>query len=714
MRLETVFMTIQGKFRGFLRYAIIIYVLLVIGIGTTGWIYYNNQKEAIKHDKQGDLAAVATLKVNEIARWRQERLDDAIVIKENSFIVSAIYRWFADPRQVELKQHIREWLWSLESNYDYSDIMLLDTRGAMRMSISGDAGEIDDYMLRLTDQALRTNEIIFSDLHTIKNRHAIHIDMLIPLYIRKGPATLPIGVIVARIDPDRFFYPLIQSWPTPVKTAETLIVRREGDDVLYLNELRYRKNTALTLRVPAGEQQLPAAMAARGILGIVEGLDYRGTKVLAVIKKIPVTPWILIAKIDDEEVYAPVRRLFWTVMIEVGVLIATAGIIIGFIWHRQGAQFYRRQYEAELEHNALSQRYEYLTRYATDIILLLDPELNIVEANERAISSYLYSHEELLGLNIRDLRTQESRMSVEETSERLEREKRLVFETVHRRKDGSMFPVEISAGVMEVDGKKFYHSIIRDITERKAAEKTQVRLIGELANVNCELNDFAQIVSHDLKAPLRAIGALARWLADDYADKFDERGREQVNLLINRVKRLDTMIGCILKYSQVGRVNEDKAEVNLNELVTTVIDMLAPPAHIKVRVNGELPTIVCQKTRIEQVFQNLVGNAIKFMDKPAGEIRIACSADGECWKFSIADNGPGIEEKYFERIFQIFQTLKARDDSENTGIGLALVRRIVEMYGGKVWVESMVGRGSTFYFTLKRDMSPALEKGAAA
>lgn len=707
-------MTIRGKYRGFLRYAIIIYVLLIIGIGATGWVYYDNQKDAIKHDKQGDLAAVATLKVNEIARWRTERLDDAIVIKQNSFIVSAIYRLFADPRQVELKQHIKEWLLSLVGNYDYSDIMLLDARGALQASISGDAGEIDDYMLRLTEQALRTNEIIFSDLHTTKNRDVIHIDMFIPLYLRKGSATLPIGIIVARIDPYRFFYPLIQSWPTPARTAETLIVRRDGDDVLYLNELRYRKDTALMLRIPAGEKHVPAAMAARGILGIVEGLDYRGTKVLAVIKKIPDTPWILIAKVDDEEVYAPIRRLFWAVMIEVGVLIATAGITIGFIWNRQSAQFYRRQYEAELEHKALSQRYEYLMRYATDIILLMDPELNIVEANERAVSSYQYSHEELLGLSIRDLRTQESRMSVEETSERLEREKRLVFETVHRRKDGSTFPVEIGAGVMEVGGKKFYHSIIRDITERKAAEKTQIRLIGELANVNCELNDFAQIVSHDLKAPLRAIGALARWLVTDYSDKFDERGREQVNLLINRVKRLDTMIGCILKYSQVGRGNEDKAEVNLNELVTSVIDMLTPPAHIKVRVDGELPTIVCQRTRIEQVFQNLVGNAIKFMDKPSGEIRVACDRADECWKFSVADNGPGIEERYFDRIFQIFQTLKPRDDSENTGIGLALVKRIVEMYGGKVWVESAVGRGSTFYFTLKRDTNQTPEKGMAA
>ncbi|HET6365159.1 MAG TPA: PAS domain S-box protein, partial [Nitrospirota bacterium] len=641
-------MLTEAKYRSFAWHLIVIYIVLVIGIGITGWVYYNNQKVAIKHDKQEDLSSVATLKVNEIARWRKERLDDAIVIKENSFIVSAIYRWFADPRQAELKQHIQEWFRSLESNYDYSDIMLLDTRGTVRLSISGDAGEIDDQMRKLAAQALSTNEIIFSDLHTTINRNVIHIDMLMPLYIRKGSADMRIGVIVARIDPYRFLYPLIQSWPTPAKTAETLIVRREGNDVLYLNELRYRKNTALALRVPADDQHYPAAMAVQGTLGIVEGLDYRGTRVLAMIKKIPDTSWILIAKMDEEEVYAGIRRLSWGVTLVVVGLIASAGIVVGFIWHRQSAQFYRRQYEIEMKHNALSQRYEYLARNANDIILLMDGERNIVEANERAVSSYQYPQEELVRLNIADLRTPESREEFESIKARLDREGHLVFETVHRRKDGSTFPVEVSSRRMEVGGETFYQGIIRDISERKAAEKRQVQLIGELANVNCELNDFAQIVSHDLKAPLRAIGSLAGWLAADYADKFDTRGREQVTLLISRVKRLHAMIDCILKYSQAGRANEDKAEVDLNDLVTNVIDMLTPPRNVTVRVEGELPTIVCQRTRIEQVFQNLLGNAIKFMDKPAGEIRIGCTTEGDCWKFWVSDNGPGIEEKYFQ------------------------------------------------------------------
>jgi signal transduction histidine kinase len=241
-------------------------------------------------------------------------------------------------------------------------------------------------------------------------------------------------------------------------------------------------------------------------------------------------------------------------------------------------------------------------------------------------------------------------------------------------------------------------------SRRRQAEIKRERLVGELASVNRELDDFASIVSHDLKAPLRAIGSLAHWLASDYSDKFDERGKDQVNLLINRVRRLDSLIGCVFQYSRAGCAREEKTEVNLNSLVSNAIDMLSPPENVRIIVEDELPTIMCQSARIEQVFQNLLSNAIKFMDKPKGEIRIGCFAEGDYWKFRVTDNGPGIEKKHFEKIFRIFETLKSRDESESTGFGLALVKKIVEMYGGRVWVESEIGRGSAFYFTVKRDI----------
>ncbi|MDD5300140.1 MAG: CHASE3 domain-containing protein [Gallionella sp.] len=242
--------------------------------------------------------------------------------------------------------------------------------------------------------------------------------------------------------------------------------------------------------------------------------------------------------------------------------------------------------------------------------------------------------------------------------------------------------------------------IVREMAERKQAEEQRALLVHELESANEELRNFGYVVSHDLKAPLRAIGSLADWISTDYADKFDDEGKEHMRLLIGRVRRMDGLIDGILQYSRVGRVKETIVAVDINQLVREVIDLLAPPKNITISIGNSLPTIMTEPTRIQQVFQNLLSNAIKYMDKPDGEIRIACVAEGRQWKFSIADNGPGIDQQHFEKIFQLFQTLAPRDRVESTGVGLALVKKIVEMYGGRIWLESTLGRGSTFFFTL--------------
>ncbi|MFZ5917275.1 MAG: ATP-binding protein [Chloroflexota bacterium] len=240
-----------------------------------------------------------------------------------------------------------------------------------------------------------------------------------------------------------------------------------------------------------------------------------------------------------------------------------------------------------------------------------------------------------------------------------------------------------------------------NLLEDLQAAKSQVEeTAARLQEVNQELNEFAYVVSHDLKAPLRAVTQLADWIATDYAHALDEQGQEMMTLLIGRTRRMHDLIQGILEYSRIGRVKEREKEVDLNWLVKDVLELLAPPPHIRVSVESDLPTLVGEQTRLEQVFANLLGNAIKFMDKPAGCVIIDCVDQGDHWLFSVADNGPGIEKKYFAKIFQMFQTLAPRDQIEGTGVGLALVKKIVETSGGRVWVESTLGQGSTFYFTL--------------
>jgi len=162
------------------------------------------------------------------------------------------------------------------------------------------------------------------------------------------------------------------------------------------------------------------------------------------------------------------------------------------------------------------------------------------------------------------------------------------------------------------------------------------------------------------------------------------------------------LIEGILTYSKVGREKEKQIQVNLNELVPDIIDMIAPPENIAITIENELPVVECEQTRIGQVFQNLLSNAVKYMDKPQGRINIGCVEEDGFWEFSVSDNGPGIKEKYFEKIFKMFQTLSPRDEFESTGVGLAVVKKIVELYGGKIRLESKPGEGSTFFFTLPK------------
>lgn len=342
---------------------------------------------------------------------------------------------------------------------------------------------------------------------------------------------------------------------------------------------------------------------------------------------------------------------------------------------------------------------------SNDCIFVIEPKWGrFIDLNDRACVSLGYTREELLEMTVKDIEESiPDDSSWKDKAEELKLKPDLVIRGRHRRKDATTFYVETSLKYVSQENEDHIIAVARDITERKRAEERQAQLLQEVKSVNKELKDFAYIVSHDLKAPLRGIKTLTDWLATDYADKLDENGREQMNLLLNRVQRMHNLIDGVLKYSRIGRVKEEKVKVNLNDLVSEVIDMVAPPENIEITVENKLPVVECEQIRIMQVFQNLLSNAVKYMDKPKGQIRIGCVEEDSFWNFSVSDNGPGIQEKYFEKIFQMFQTLTPRDEFESTGIGLTVVKKIIEMYGGRILVESEVGNGTTFFFTLPKE-----------
>ena len=239
-----------------------------------------------------------------------------------------------------------------------------------------------------------------------------------------------------------------------------------------------------------------------------------------------------------------------------------------------------------------------------------------------------------------------------------------------------------------------------DITDIKTLELQKEKLLLKLAKSNDELQEYAHIVSHDLKSPLRSINALVSWLKEDNKNKLDEASNKNIEMIETTLEKMEQLISDVLDYSRVTSQNTKKESVDSHKIISELLNILLIPENIEIRVLNKLPTVQADKTKFQQIFQNLISNAIKFNDKEKGVIDVDYTEQEHFHKFSIKDNGIGIEPKYHDKIFKIFNALNPSKDS--TGVGLAIVKKIISLYQGKIWLESDPGKGTTFHFTIKK------------
>jgi PAS domain S-box-containing protein len=356
------------------------------------------------------------------------------------------------------------------------------------------------------------------------------------------------------------------------------------------------------------------------------------------------------------------------------------------------------------------QEWEATFNATSDPIMLVDGEFRIMQANHSASRFFGRPPGKILGQTVQSL--------LYGTDAPNDLCPLIMAKQTNKHEEAEMYIpqkdtwIAVSADPVNSDegNATYFVHTIRDITYRKKTEQTLAQLnqnlhktVGELKKSNQELRNFAHVTAHDLKSPLRGIGSIADRLIRRYTDKLDDEGKDQLRLLITRVKRMSDFIDGILRYSAIGRVVEEPQQVDVNMLLSEIIGDNAVPENFEISIQKELPLVRYDRLRLKQVFQNLISNAVKYMDKPKGQIKIGCTEENGFWKFGVADNGCGIKEQYYEKIFEIFQTLTSRDKTESTGIGLTIVKKIVELHGGRVWVTSAIGQGSTFFFTLPKN-----------
>ncbi|MEN6584848.1 MAG: PAS domain S-box protein [Sulfuricella sp.] len=356
----------------------------------------------------------------------------------------------------------------------YQDISLYDRQGLPRVSTTKHLRRNMENE-KLVMDAMRSGKAAMSDIHRSEsNADDIVIDLVAPMVANSGNGEQIVGAVKFQIDPHLFLYPLLHEWPTPSLSAETSLVRRDGDAVLFLNEVRHLKGSALSLRVPLAAFTLPAAMAVLGKTSSMDGFDYRGVAVVAEMRRVPGTDWFMVSKIEKAEIFAPISHLKkWS--LSLGLVFALLGGILLYVWLKANHarhKFLDEQRAAAVEREMMLEHFAYFTRHANDVIFVADESTRIIEANEHAMEVYGYTREELLQMHIRDFRDPaEDPALVQGQIAQLKALGELRFEAANRRKDGSILFVEVSARYIESQGVKYLQAIIRDVTKRKRAEE---------------------------------------------------------------------------------------------------------------------------------------------------------------------------------------------------------------------------------------------------
>jgi PAS domain S-box-containing protein len=484
----------ETKDRRALGVLVTIFVCVAVGIVAAGYVYYRNYEKQYRSEVERQLSAVADLKVGELVQWRKERLADGNIFFKNGSFSGMVQRFFEKPEDAQAQRQLQAWIEKFQAENQYDQVRLLDAQGVTRLSVPAGRPEMSSTVVRRLPEVLRIGQVTFQDFCRNEHDQRVYLTVLVPI-LGESEARHPLGVLVLRIDPATYLYPMIQRWPTPSPTAETLLVRREGNEVVFLNELRFQSNTALNLRVPLDRAALPAAQAAMGREGVTEGIDYRTVPVVAALRTIPDSPWSLVARVDTAEMYGPLREQLTLVVALIGALLVGAGTSVSLLWRQQSERYYRDRYEAAETLRQSEEQLRAMFELASVGIAQADPRTGqFVRVNEKMCAITGYSADELLRMHLSEVTHPEDRQSDWEAYQRVVRGEQPDYRMEKRyvRKDSSLTWVNVNMTVIRDAAGQPTRTVatIEDITERRRAEEALRQQTEELRARNAELMRF--------------------------------------------------------------------------------------------------------------------------------------------------------------------------------------------------------------------------------
>ncbi len=514
------------------RRTVAVFIFPLIALLSGGAWFFLHQAGKLRATVEADLVAIAALKVDQISQWRAERLGDASVLSESRTVSRQLTAWLSDagsPEGAALLSFLR----SLQSHYGYSDVLITDVGGRTLFSISGPLHPLAQAARRTLAEAFAEKRASLSDLHEDPVTHVPHIDVIAPVFSGPGPSR-PLGAILLHFEADSFLFPMIQTWPTASATAETLLVRRDGDDVLYLNDLRHRADTALKLRIPLTKDSVPAVMAVTGKTGIAYGVDYRGVSVVAALKQVPGTGWYLVAKEDTSEVFAQ-WRLSSTLIIAflVGAAAAMA-VAAGLVWQRSENQRYRALLQAQAERHESEERYRITLLSVGDGVISTDPGGIVRVMNPIAEALTGWTEEQAVGRPLEEIFNiiqEHGRAKAENPVRRVMKEGVVVGLADHTlliSRNGEERSIADSGAPIRDENGGIIGTVMvfRDVTEerRRLRERETTLELLDLLNGQARLHDLIRSITEVLQKAVGCEAVGVRLKEDDDFPYFETRG----------------------------------------------------------------------------------------------------------------------------------------------------------------------------------------------
>jgi PAS domain S-box-containing protein len=664
-----------------------------------------------------NLEVFAASEEEAVHKWHEDIVNQGYLIYSSKIISNLLFNYLQDKSNSSLEEDVNDYLRAQSKDKNIITGFLTNTDFKTVFNYKGNHFQLSGSSTELFKQAKFTEHVYLSQplLDIATNTPYQELVIAITNHGRKNSKIY--GYLVLIVNLREGLFKQLNKYNVARSSYESILLRKKRDELIYINDVKYVPSYALRLSTRIGAEEIPGKRLSHYEKGTITGIDYRGETVVAYISYLSKLDWYLVVKVDKREILTETNKVFYISAGSVVLALILFGIIFGTIWRKERFEQLQKELELQLDRAILAHKYATLSKLANDAIILIDENLRIVEANDKAFEMYGFTPVELERLPLISIHAMEVRSSVDETVKKIKLDNGYIYETIHINNRGDSFYVEVSAKFVNINGKEYLMEICRNVEERKRIEQ-ELRAAKSKAEESDQLkSNFLSMISHEVRTPLNIIlgvvdildSSVTKELLPSRDNLFDMVGRNS--------KRLINLISDMIDISRV-QSNDLSFNYNIRNAETILLDIKAGFEHdarmkglqIIEKFNAPNGFIRIDEERFYKVMSNIILNAIKFTQR--GGITLITEIVKDKLHISVKDTGIGIAPNFKEHLFKFFRQAEEGygRSFEGAGLGLAISKRFLDMMGGKLEVQSEVNVGSTFTVILPRVHTPYLSE----